>query len=82
MANKRVTFRFNPDTQTPGPFDVRFVYQEEGQSERIWSGQKASLNRELSFNFHKSEPRWGTGSLYLDESLAFQGLLLFEEIPF
>ena len=25
-----IVFKFNPDTQTPGPFSVRLAYQEEG----------------------------------------------------
>jgi hypothetical protein len=80
-VDDRVTFRFNPNTQTPGPFQVRFSYQEEGaETIRSWAGQKDQLNSALSFQL--TEARWGTATLYLDDSLAFAGLLLFEEIPF
>ena len=77
----QVIFRFNPDTTTPGPFYVKFSYQEEGtETVRTWGGHKDNLN--LSLSFRLSGARWGTASLTLDDSLAFTGLLLFEEIPF
>ena len=77
----RVIFRLNPNTLTPGPFQVRFSYQEEGtEVVRAWTDQKDRLNSSLSFRL--SGARWGTATLYLDGSLAFAGLLLFEEIPF
>lgn len=80
-VDDRVIFRFNPNTQTPGPFQVRFSYQEEGtETVRAWEGQKDRLNSTLPFQL--SQARWGTATLHLDDSLAFAGLLLFEEIPF
>lgn len=83
VVDRRVTFRFNPETRTPGSFEVIFTYQENGSDEiRTWQGVKTSLNRELSFNFQKAVQRWGIASLYLDDALAFQGLLVFEKIPF
>lgn len=80
-VDERVIFRFNPDTKTPGPFEVTFSYQEDGtETVRTWRGEKNNLNASLSFRLSKA--RWGTATLSLDDSLAFAGLLLFEEIPF
>ena len=81
-VSNRVTFRFNPNTRSPGPFEVKFSYQEEGtDTPRVWIGTQERLNRDLSFRFQQGE-RWGTAILQLDDSLAFSGLLLFEDIPF
>jgi len=78
-----VTFRFNPNTRTPGPFEVKFVYTEEStQKTQTWRGIKDRLEHSLSFRFQEAEYRWGTATLHLDDALAFAGLLLFEEIPF
>ena len=80
-VGKRVIFRFNPNTKTPGPFEVTFSYQEDGtETVRTWKGEKDHLNASLSFRI--SGAKWGTATLILDDSLAFAGLLLFEEIPF
>ncbi|NJN94192.1 MAG: DUF4433 domain-containing protein [Anaerolineales bacterium] len=80
-VDNRVIFRFNPNTETAGPFQVRFSYQEQGaETVRIWEGQKDRLDSKLSFQL--AEARWGIATLHLDDSLAFAGLLLFEEIPF
>ncbi len=82
-VGNRVTFRFNPSTKTPGPFEVKFSYQEDGSDTiRTWTGQHNSLNQELVFQFQEPTYRWGTATLHLDDALAFTGLLLFEEIPF
>lgn len=83
VIDDRITFRFNPNTMTPGPFEVTFSYQEEWtDSPRTWTGRKERLDRPLNFRFEKTAHRWGTATLHLDDSLAFQGLLLFENIPF
>jgi len=82
-VDNAVTFRFNPNTRTPGPFTVSFSYQEDGtENIRSWQGVKEQLNRDLTFRFQQSGDRWGTATLRLDDSLAFVGLLMFEEIPF
>lgn len=81
VVDDRVIFRFNPNTRTPGPFEVRFSYQEDGTDhERFWQGRKNRLNTILSFKL--AGARWGTVSLHLDNALAFTGLILLEEIPF
>jgi len=79
----RIIFRLNPDTYTPGPFEVKFTYQEYGKEAiRTWQGTRDILNSTLSFHFQGSGHRWGTATLYLDDALAFAGLILFEDIPF
>jgi hypothetical protein len=80
-VDDQVIFRFNPSTRIPGPFNVRFTYKEEGtELERIGQNQKTTLNGPLPIRIPGA--RWGTATLHLDDSLAFAGLLLFEEIPF
>ncbi len=80
-VDKRVIFRFNPNTKTPGPFTVKFTYQEDGEDRvRSWEGQKDKLTTKLSFDL--TGARWGRATLYLDDALAFKGLILLEEIPF
>lgn len=81
VVDDTVVFRFNPDTESPGPFRVKFTYQEDGSEYvRTWEGRKDRLNSKLSFKL--AGARWGTASLYLDDALAFSGLILLEEIPF
>jgi hypothetical protein len=76
-----VVFRFNPNTLTPGPFQVVFSYREAGKgSERTWKGEQAVLNNLLHIRI--PDAVWGTITLHLDDALAFAGTLTFEEIPF
>ena len=81
VVDDRVLFRFNPNTQTPGPFRVLFSYREAGeQSGRRWEGEQAALNNQLRFRV--PDAVWGTATLRLDDALAFAGPLTFEDIPF
>ena len=81
IVEDQVIFRFNPSTRTPGPFDVKFTYKEEGtEVERMKQSRKLALNGPLPIRIPGA--RWGTATLHLNDSLAFAGLLLFEEIPF
>jgi hypothetical protein len=42
-VDDKVIFRFNPNTQTPGPFQVLFSYREASEGpERIWQGEQAT----------------------------------------
>lgn len=78
-----VIFRFNPNTQTPGPFQVTFSYREAGRDrdhERTWTGERAALNSLLRVCV--PDAIWGAVTLHLDGALAFAGTLTFEEIPF
>lgn len=82
VIDDRVVFRFNPNTQTPGPFEVRFSYQDEDKLDqvRIWQGKLPDAKSQLSFRV--SEARWGIATLHLDDAVAFSGPLVFEDIPF
>jgi hypothetical protein len=81
IVEDQVIFRFNPNTRTSGPFDVKFTYKEEGtEVERMKQSRKLALNGPLPIRIPGA--RWGAATLHLDHSLAFAGLLLFEEIPF
>jgi hypothetical protein len=80
IVDNKVSFRFNPNTRTPGPFDVRLSYQEESSGvTKTWAETVEKLDRSLKFRFEQTQHRWGTATLHLDDSLAFAGLLLFEE---
>jgi hypothetical protein len=81
VVDDQVLFRFNPNTRTPGPFDVTFSYCEAGtEPVRTWQGTRPTLNKQLSFRV--SGALEGIATLHLDDALAFTGRLLFEEIPF
>ena len=76
-----VVFRFNPNTLTPGPFDVSFSYSEMGTAPaRSWTGAQARLDKLLRVRV--PDANWGIVTLHLDDALAFTGLVTFEEIPF
>jgi hypothetical protein len=77
----KTIFRFNPNTSTPGPFQVTFSYREAGEdSSRTWKGGQAVLNNLLHIRVPGAVR--GTATLHLDDALAFAGSLRFEEIPF
>ena len=76
-----VVFRFNPDSQTPGPFEVSFSYRERGQGpERSWRGRQDDLRNGLEIQVPAAIE--GIVTLYLDDSLAFAGAVTFDELPF
>jgi len=80
-VNDTLIFRFNPNTLTPGPFQVYFSYREAGTGPvRSWTGEQAVLNNSLRIRLPNAS--WGIATLYLDDALAFKGLVTFEEIPF
>ncbi|MBC8263054.1 MAG: DUF4433 domain-containing protein [Anaerolineales bacterium] len=77
----KIVFRFNPNTRTPGPFQVSFSYREAGKGpERTWEVEQAALNNLLRIRVPGAV--WGTVTLHLDDALAFADTLDFEEIPF
>ena len=80
-VDDKAIFRFNPNTRTPGPFQVSFSYREASEgSERTWEGEQAALIDHLRIRVPGAV--WGTVTLHLDDALAFAGPLTFEEIPF
>lgn len=76
-----ITFRFNPNTTTPGPFQVRFEYQENGTSDVLeWQGVESKLDDSLDIVLPDAVS--GTVRLYLDDALAFADTLIFDDLPF
>jgi len=77
-----VVFRCNPNTQIPGPFEVKLLYQEKARPRpvRSWQGALPDMKSQLSFRI--PDACWGTATLHLDDALAFAGPLVFEDIPF
>lgn len=77
----KINFRFNPNTLTPGPFQVSFSYREgdEGR-ERPWNSEKPALNNLLSIRIPNAVS--GTVALHLDGALAFAAPINFQEILF
>jgi hypothetical protein len=81
VIDDTVHIRFNPSSRTPGPFDVRFTYQEDGTDtprEVVQGGQM--LNDTLKIRV--ADAISGTARLYLDDALAFAGRLIFDDLPF
>ncbi|MBN1139358.1 MAG: DUF4433 domain-containing protein [Anaerolineae bacterium] len=80
-VDDNLIFRFNPNTLTPGPFNVSFSYSEMGTAPaRSWTGVQARLDNSLYVRV--PDANRGIVTLHLDRALAFTGLVTFEEIPF
>ncbi|HSH81894.1 MAG TPA: DarT ssDNA thymidine ADP-ribosyltransferase family protein [Herpetosiphonaceae bacterium] len=81
VVDDSVIFRFNPNTQTPGPFRVRFSYQENGSEQvRQWEALKPDIKG--SKRIHVEGASIGVAELYLDDALAFADTLIFDDLPF
>jgi hypothetical protein len=80
-VNDAVIIRFNPDSRTPGPFEVSFSYRERGQGPvRSWHGRKDDLRSDLKIQVPGATE--GIVTLHLDDALAFAGMVTFDELPF
>jgi len=67
-----IRFRFNPNTQTPGPFNVAFTYLEDGTDVPIVRKRSIpGLNQVLRIQVPNASK--GVATLQLDDSLAFAG---------
>jgi hypothetical protein len=81
VNNDSVIFRFNPNTQTPGPFRISFAYSERGEGfKRTWQAEQQIAKGSLRIRVPGAV--WGEATLHLDDALAFADTLIFEEIPF
>lgn len=81
VFNREITFRFNPNTQIPGPFDVKVEYREQNtHPPKIWQDKIERLNGAL--RVRPPNAIWGEIRLYLDDALAFSDIVLLEDIPF
>jgi hypothetical protein len=79
--SRRVLIRFNPGTNTPGPFHFRFEYQEHG-SMTVRSVERDVEVLPTKVEIGVSEADFGNATLWLDDSLAFQDTIYFDDIPF
>ena len=74
-------FRFNPNSEIPGPFSVTVRYTEAcSERPRTWEGQMENLSDRARFRI-AGAPR-GFVTLILDDAVAFGGPVTFEDIPF
>lgn len=80
VVDQGVTFRFNPNTQTPGPFEVTIEYKEKDSSPTKIQRKIDRLNDALRIRLPKAT--WGEIRLYLDDALAFSDSVFFEDLPF
>ena len=81
VVDDRVNFLLNPNTITPGPFKVRFIYKEKSSKQPlIREGRFESLRSRLSVDVANASR--GIATLYLDDSLAYCAQITFEVIPF
>jgi len=77
----RVIFRFNPDSRTPGPFEISFSYRERGEgSERLLRSHADDLRNDLKIRVPGVTE--GTVTLYLDDALTFAGTVTFNDLTF
>ena len=81
VVDQGVNFRFNPSTQTPGPFNVKVEYYEQNNKPpKTWLKTFERLNDTLRVK--PPNASWGEIRLYLDDALAFCGNVFFEDVPF
>ena len=79
--SQQAIFNFNPNTEYPGSYQMRFVYREAGtRKDRAWEGRGDMLNQ--PFVLEMPQAVRGELRLYLDDCLAFAGNVSFEDIPF
>ena len=73
---RRVIIRLNPGATAKGPFHVRFEYREQGSPEPILRERDfEELSSTLQVDLPDAES--GEATLWLDDSLAFQGDINF-----
>lgn len=80
LLGDHVRFLFNPDTETPGPFDARFVWTNPrtGASESVYAPLRGAgqVTAPVPDGFRNSVVEL---TVFLDEALAFAGSL--ESVP-
>jgi hypothetical protein len=81
-GEESITFRFNPNTETPGPFHLRVEYRETA-SERVKTLERDIDSLNSSYTIKKPiNAESGNLKLYLDDCLAYSDNIIFIEIPF
>ena len=86
MSDKRLLFRFNKDTKTPGPFDARVeIIELVMNTPQIyrWRRNEFHANEPLDLNLGSlSSPQDYTVRFFLDDQLAFASRYQEESLPF
>jgi hypothetical protein len=80
VIDEGLAFQFNPNSQCPGPFQLRFVYREDGQlHDQTWEGE---WDTRKPFRIRLKTAYEGVARLYLDGCLAFCGHMQVHSVPF
>ena len=87
LSNSAILFRFNPNTETPGPFDARVeIYErlaEGGSNRYTWSNAQFLASDVLDLDLSNlRNPQEYSVSLYLDGHIAFEGRYQGYDLPF
>lgn len=70
-----LTFRFNPNTSTPGPFNAKVTFKENGREPRLWIGK---INARDPLTLTVNNAKEGMVTLELDDALAYKGKVIFK----
>ncbi|MBI5788447.1 MAG: DUF4433 domain-containing protein [Candidatus Schekmanbacteria bacterium] len=85
LSKKEIFFKFNPDSETPGPFKVRLEIEEvKTKKTYSWSEEDFNANDTLEFTLSKmSHPEDYIVTFFLDDNLAYKNRFIdAKEIPF
>ena len=83
-STKRIVFRFNPSSCTPGPFDAYVEIEETATGNKYRSQIKGfQCNKELPVSLSNlRNPFDYTARLYLDDHLAYENRYQDDDLPF
>ena len=84
MSDDQLIFRFNPNTRTPGPFDVRVELTNQVTGQRYsWQDNGYRCRNSLTISLHRlSNPFDYTVRLFLDDQLAYANRYQSDDLPF
>lgn len=82
LANSYIILSFSPESQTPGPFNVRFkLYDIENDIIHKLIFNEVLCNRSYKFPFKKNFEEYNI-QIYLDDMLSFKGYHKDYDLPF
>ena len=84
MSDESLIFRFNRETETPGPFDARIeIVELPAESKYMWHNTALDAADALRLSLRNlRNPRDYSVSLWLDEHLAYAGRYQEDYLPF
>jgi len=84
LSNKRIRFRFNPSSLTPGPFSARVTIREDETGQKyVWEDGSYHANSKLEISLDGLQhPESYTVRLKLDGQLAYSNHYAEENLPF